>query len=289
MPLEPVATLDPYSIPARIGDDGMGKGFRAWDTKLDRGSQGVLVSVNLCRIAAIDGPARSHGTEYTRDWRDRSMPRCKRYEPRGRIRRVAGLVISVLLFSMSAQAQNRMPPIPDHEMTEAQKEAVEEFRAARGEPGGPWAVILRSPELLNRLRGVSDYLRFNSSLPPRLSEFVILITAREWTQNYEWAAHHRLALEGGLSPDIAAAVADGRRPAGMANDEEALYDFCTALHRDGRVSDATYASALAEFGEQGIVDMVGLSGYYTLIAMMLNTARTPLPPDATPALEPFSH
>ncbi len=216
------------------------------------------------------------------------MPRCMYYDRTSRLRRVALVVFLSSLFPMSAQAQNRMPPILDQEMTEAQKEAVAEFRAARGEPGGPWAVILRSPELLNRLRGVSDYLRFNSSLPPRLSEFVILITAREWTQNYEWAAHHRLALEGGLSPDIAAAVADGRRPEEMADDEEALYDFCTALHRDGRVSDATYARAVAEFGEQGIVDMVGLSGYYTLIAMVLNTARTPLRPGATPGLEPFA-
>jgi 4-carboxymuconolactone decarboxylase len=136
---------------------------------------------------------------------------------------------------------------------------------------------------------VSDYLRFNSSLPPRLSEFVILLTAREWSQNYEWAAHHRLAMEGGLHPDIAAAVADGRRPDSMAADEEALYDFCTALHRDGRVSDAVYARAVAEFGEQGVVDMVGLSGYYSLIAMVLNTARVPLAPNATPGLEPFPH
>ena len=212
----------------------------------------------------------------------------KHYKFRDQIRRFTCVIMLMSLFSISAQAQNRMPPIPDEEMTEAQKEAVEEFRAARGEPGGPWAVILRSPELLNRLRGVSDYLRFNSSLPPRLSEFVILITAREWTQNYEWAAHHRLALDGGLNPDIAAALADGRRPEGMADDEEALYDFCTALHRDGRVSDTTYARAVAEFGEQGVVEMVGLSGYYTLIAMVLNTARTPLRSDATPALDPFS-
>ena len=216
------------------------------------------------------------------------MRHCKHYPRMGQIRRVAQIVMFISLFSLSAQAQNRMPPIPDEEMTEAQKEAVEEFRSARGEPRGPWSVILRSPELLNRLRGVSDYLRFNSSLPPRLSEFVILLTAREWTQNYEWAAHHRLAMEGGLSPDIASAVADGRRPEGMADDEAALYDFCTALHRDGRVSDAAYARALDEFGEQGIVEMVGLSGYYTLIAMVLNTARIPLAADATPALEPFS-
>jgi len=200
---------------------------------------------------------------------------------------VALVIMLVSLFSMSAQAQSRMPAIPDDEMTAAQKEAVAEFRTERGEPTGPWYVIMRSPELLNRLRNVSDYLRYDSSLPPRLSEFVILITAREWTQNYEWAAHHRLALEGGLSPDIAAAVADGRRPEGMSDDEEALYDFCTSLHRDGRISDAVYARALAEFGEQGIVDMTGLSGYYTLIAMMLNTARTPLLPGATPGLAPF--
>ena len=210
------------------------------------------------------------------------------YERGSRIPRIAGVVVLLSLFSASAQAQNRMPLIPDDEMTPAQKEAVAEFRAERGEPGGPWTVIMRSPELLNRLRNVSDYLRFDSSLPPRLSEFVILITAREWSQNYEWAAHHPLALKGGLSPDIAAAVADGRRPEGMADDEAALYDFCTELHRDGRVSDATYARALAVFGEQGIVDMTGLSGYYTLIAMMLNTARIPLQPDATPGLEPFS-
>ena len=216
------------------------------------------------------------------------MENWKHYKDTGRIKSVTRIVVLVSLFSVGLQAQNRMPPIPDEEMTEAQKEAVEEFRAARGEPGGPWSVILRSPELLNRLRGVSDYLRFNSSLPPRLSEFVILITAREWTQNYEWAAHYPLALEGGLSPDIAAAVADGRRPEGMADDEKALYDFCTALHRDGRVSDSIYVRALAEFGEQGIVEMVGLSGYYTLIAMVLNTARIPLRPNATPALEPFS-
>ncbi|MDA0815904.1 MAG: carboxymuconolactone decarboxylase family protein [Acidobacteria bacterium] len=201
--------------------------------------------------------------------------------------RVAMVVMLVALFSASAHAQNRMPPIPDEEMTPAQKAAVAEFRAERGEPTGPWHVIMRSPELLNRLRNVSDYLRYDSSLPPRLSEFVILITAREWTQNYEWAAHHPLALKGGLNPDIAAAVADGRRPEGMAEDEEALYEFCTALHRDGRVSDATYAKALAVFGEQGIVDMTGLSGYYTLIAMMLNTGRIPLQPGVTPGLEPF--
>jgi 4-carboxymuconolactone decarboxylase len=190
-------------------------------------------------------------------------------------------------FCMNAEAQDRMPPIPDAKMTEAQKKAVEEFTAVRGPLTGPWNVLLRSPELVNRGRALSDHLRFKSTLPPRLSEFVILITARQWAQQYEWNAHYALALKGGLNPEIAKAVAEGRRPQQMAEDEEAAYDFCIELHLNHTVSDATYARALSKFGEQGIVDMIGLNGWYTLVAMVLNTARTPLPAGATPALVPF--
>jgi 4-carboxymuconolactone decarboxylase len=195
----------------------------------------------------------------------------------------------LLSFSLgsSAEAQSRLPPIPKDKFTDAQKKAAAEFEAARGTLGGPWAVILRSPEMINRARELSDYLRFKSSLPPRLSEFVILITAREWTQQYEWNAHHTLAMKGGLSPDIAKAVAEGRRPEKMADDEAALYDFCIELHRNRSVSDATYARALAKFGEQGLVDTIGLSGWYTLVAMVLNTARVPLPEGAQPGLTPL--
>ena len=196
-------------------------------------------------------------------------------------------VLASLSSSASVHAQTRMPPLPADRMTEAQKKAAAEFEAARGTLSGPWAVILRSPEMINRARSLSDYLRFNSSLPPRLSEFVILITAREWTQQYEWNAHHSLAMKGGLNPEIAKAVAEGRRPEKMADDEAALYDFCIELNRNRSVSDATYARALAKFGEQGVVDAIGLSGWYTLVAMTLNTARTPLPADAAPALAPF--
>jgi 4-carboxymuconolactone decarboxylase len=203
-------------------------------------------------------------------------------------RRLAVFAVLLLFsFATNASAQNRMLPIPADRMTEAQKKAAAEFEAARGTLSGPWAVILRSPEMINRARSLSDYLRFNSSLPPRLSEFVILITAREWTQQYEWNAHHPLAVKGGLNPEIAKAVADGRRPEKMADDEAALYDFCIELNRHRSVSDATYARALAKFGEQGLVDAIGLSGWYTLVAMVLNTARTPLPADAAPALAPF--
>lgn len=195
--------------------------------------------------------------------------------------------VVLLVFCTSAHAQDRLPPIPAEKMTEAQKKAAAEYMAARGPLTGPWNVLLRSPEIVNRTRAVSDYLRFNSALPPRLSEFIILITARHWAQQYVWNAHHEPALKGGLNPDIAKAVAEGRRPQQMADDEEALYDFCTELHRNHSVSDATYGRALSKFGERGIIDMIGLSGHYTTISMVLNTARTPLPAGATPALAPF--
>jgi 4-carboxymuconolactone decarboxylase len=189
---------------------------------------------------------------------------------------------------MTAAAQDRLPPIPVEKMTPEQRKAAEEFRAARNaDVSGPFMPLLRSPEVMNRARAMGDYLRFKSVFPPRLSEFAILITARQWTQNYEWDAHYPLALKGGLREDIARAVAEGRRPERMAEDEEILYNFCTELHQNKSVSDATYARMLKAFGEQGIIDAIGISGYYTLLAMTLNTARTPVPGGRTPALAAF--
>ena len=196
------------------------------------------------------------------------------------------LVLS-LAFSLSAFAQERMGPVPAEKMTDAQKKAAADHTAARGQLTGPWQVLLRSPELMGRVRGLSDYVRFNGALPPRLSEFVILITAREWSQPYEWNAHFPLATKGGLNPEIAKAIADGRRPHGMAEDEEILYDFATELLQNRSVSDATYARAIGKFGEKAILDTIGLMGHYSLIAMVLNTARTPVAPGGPPRLEPF--
>jgi 4-carboxymuconolactone decarboxylase len=203
-------------------------------------------------------------------------------------RRPIALALCLTGWTMTARAQDRLPPIPESQQTEAQKKAIAEFTAARKTGiSGPFVPLLRSPEVMNRARAMGDYLRFNSVLPPRLSEFAILITARYWTQNYEWDAHNQLALQGGLSADIIKAIADGRRPDKMAADEEALYTFCDELHRNQSISDATYARAVSTFGEQGVIDIVGISGYYTLLAMVLNTARTPVPPGHTPALAPF--
>jgi 4-carboxymuconolactone decarboxylase len=128
-------------------------------------------------------------------------------------RLVAGPFVFGLIFGATASAQDRMPPIPADKLTPAQKKTVDEYKKARGgEPSGPWAVLTRSPELMSRTLMLSDYLRFNSTLPPRLSEFVILMTAREWGQNYEWNAHQPLAIKGGLNPEVAKAIAEGRRP-----------------------------------------------------------------------------
>ncbi len=183
----------------------------------------------------------------------------------------------------SALPPDRMPAIPPDKMTEEQKKAAAEFLAAHNVPVfGPFVPLLRSPEVMLRARAMGDYLRYKSVLPPKLNEFAILITARQWTQQYEWDVHAPIAIKAGLSADIAKAVAEGRRPKGMSEDEEIIYEFCIELHRNQSVCDATYARALARFGEQGIIDLVGVNGYYTFLAMALNVARTPIGKNVLP-------
>ena len=122
------------------------------------------------------------------------------------------LVAAVSGAAVSADGQDRMPPIPADKLTDAQKHAIEEFKAARSvDISGPFVPLLRSPEVMSRARAMGDYLRYKSSLPPRLSEFVILLTARRWTQQYEWHAHQPLALQGGLRGEVVTAIAAGRR------------------------------------------------------------------------------
>ena len=189
---------------------------------------------------------------------------------------------------MNTTAQDRMPPIPANKMTAAQKKAAAEFRAHRKtEVFGPFVPLLRSPEVMLCATAMGDYLRYRSTLPPRLNELVILITSRQWTQQYEWNLHYAEGLKAGLSASIANAVAEGRRPEAMSDDEEIVYEFSTELLQDQSVSDGTYARAVATFGEQGTMDMIGVIGYYTFLAMVLNTARTPLPAGAKPGLLPM--
>ena len=201
---------------------------------------------------------------------------------------ISMLAAAVFTVAHPVLAQDRMPPIPAEKLTGAQRAAVAEFKAARSaEVSGPFIPLLRSPEVMIRARAMGDYLRYKSALPPRLSEFVILLTARRWTQQYEWNAHQGLALQGGLNADTVRAVAEGRRPERMADDEEAVYTMWEELQKNQSVTDATYARAVAKLGEQGVVDALGITGYYTLLAMVMNTARTPLPPGVAPPLAPL--
>ena len=183
---------------------------------------------------------------------------------------------------------DRMPHIAADRMTAEQKNAEEEFRSGRGYGLlGPFAVMLRSPEVMLRAKAMGDYLRFRNVLPKRVSEMVILITARQWTQQFEWSHHYKYAMEAGLAKDIADAIAEGRRPERMAEDEAAAHDFSIELHRNRSVSDTTYARALALFGERGIIDLTGINGYYSFLAMMMNVARTQPDTDDIKPLERF--
>ena len=185
-------------------------------------------------------------------------------------------------------SRERMAPLAPEKMNEAQRKAAAELAAGpRGSVRGPFAVLLRSPELMSPLQKVGEYLRFRCALDRRIAEMATLIAAREWSQLYEWSAHHPLALKAGLKPEIAQAIAEGRRPGAMGRDEEALYDLLTEVFRNKSVSDVTYARAIEVFGEQGVVDLVALGGYYATLAMLMNVARTPLSADAQPGFAHF--
>lgn len=202
--------------------------------------------------------------------------------------RLIGAALALGLMATQASAQDRMPPIPAEKYTEAQKKAAAEFAGGRGyEVRGPFVPLIRSPEVMLRAKAMGDHLRFKSALEPRLSEMIILITAREWTQQYEWVAHHDIAIKAGLRKEIADAIADGRRPVGMAEDEEAAYDMSIEIQRTKRVSDPVWNRAVAKFGEQGVIDLLGINGYYTFLAMTMNAARTGLPAGTPEPLKRF--
>ena len=145
---------------------------------------------------------------------------------------------------------------------------------------GPFEPLMHSPQVMTQARAMGDYLRYHSAIGNTLSELVILITAREWTQDYEWYVHYPIAIKAGIKPEIAAAIADGRRPEGMSEDETIVYDFSIELHRNKRVSDQTFARAEKRFGKKGVVDLTGVNSYYTLLAMQMNAAQYQAPKDA---------
>jgi 4-carboxymuconolactone decarboxylase len=205
------------------------------------------------------------------------------------ITRIVALAVAFVLLSRSdLRAQERMPPVPAEKMTEAQKKVAADFAAVRNAaPTGPFAVLLRVPELMDLSFKWRQHVQARSALDHRLTELAILVTARHWTQQYEWNAHAPAALKAGLAPEIVAAIGEGRRPDRMAEDEAVLYELLTELQRNHAVSDATYNRALARFGEPGIVEAASLAGYYSMLAMVMNTARTSLPAGTKPPLLPL--
>jgi 4-carboxymuconolactone decarboxylase len=179
-----------------------------------------------------------------------------------------------------------MPPIPDAQLSEEQRKAVADIVSGpRKSLVGPFIPLMRSPEFMNRLQRTGEYLRFNSAFEPRLSELAILITARAWSQNFEWHHHRPIAEKAGLRASVIEALAEGRRPEAMAIDEATLYDFLDELVRTRNVSEPTYRRAANMFGEKGVIDLLGIHGYYSLLAMVLNVTHTS--GDIEPELPPL--
>jgi 4-carboxymuconolactone decarboxylase len=198
--------------------------------------------------------------------------------------RIAWLAASTLSLALpqlaAAQSPPRFPELSAEQLTPAQKKWVDSVSAP---PRGanyklpPYRIYMRSPELAERITGMSDYLRWNTQFPARLTEFAILLSARNWNSHWIWRGHYKQAIKGGFDPKTGAELAAGKRPSAMLEDEAVLYDLATEIFRDKKVSDATYAAALAKFGENGIVELIGLMGYYDLVAMLL-IAGNAMPP-----------
>ena len=185
---------------------------------------------------------------------------------------------------MEDRSVDRLGPIAFADMNAAQQVAAQAvIDGPRGALYGPFVPLIRSPELMAAAQKMGEYLRYRSAIGTRLTELAILVTARQWSQQVEWAIHAPIAREYGVSEAVIAAIAARERPSEMLEDEALVYDFCLQLHQRQRVDDATYAAALAAFGEPGVVDLMGINGYYTLLAMVMNAAQTAVPvSSATP-------
>jgi 4-carboxymuconolactone decarboxylase len=183
---------------------------------------------------------------------------------------------------LAAAAQERYPALNPEQLSPQQKAYIENLQkpprnntTALKNP--PFKVYMRSPDLANKLEAVSDYVRWGTGLEPRLTELAIMVTARQWSSQWIWRGHYRAAVRGGLDPSVGADIAAGRRPTKMKGDEEILYNYAMELYRDRAVSDTSYAAAVKQFGEKGLIDLVATMGYYDTVAMTLITAKAIAP------------
>lgn len=191
------------------------------------------------------------------------------------------LALSLLASSGAIASPSRLPTIPPASYNPAQQQAASDFEAARhAKVFGPFEPLMHSPDVMTLSRSMGDYLRFKSAIGTTMSELVILLVAREWTQDFEWWFHYPIALKAGIPKEVADAIGDGRRPSAMSADEEMIYDYTTELLKNKRVADGTFERVKARFGEKGVVDLTGVAGYYTFLAMQLNSAQYKIPADA---------
>jgi 4-carboxymuconolactone decarboxylase len=201
-----------------------------------------------------------------------------------------GIVVAMALAGPSFKLRgDRFKPLTYDEMTPQQKAMIDHLLAGerRGSTDGPFNVFLRSPEMGDAAQQLGAQIRFHSSLPRKLNELAIILTARYWGAQFEWTAHSRNAAQAGVSSAIIDAIANGKRPTGMQPDEEAVYNFCHELLNTRQVSDATFKAAVGVVGERGAVDLIGAMGYYSLVSMALNVDRYPLADGAKPELKPL--
>jgi len=193
----------------------------------------------------------------------------------------ATVVCLVFAGSAFALTGERFPEMPLDKMTPAQRTVADSIMSGpRKGMNGPFNAWLRSPELADRLQKVGEYVRFNTSLDKRLNEMAIIMTAQFWGSQYEWFAHPPLAAKAGLDPEIIAALGAGKKPEKMKDDEAIVWDFTTQLRRDHGVDDVIYAKAVEKFGENGVMDLVAVNGYYDVVSMTLNVAHVAPPKDA---------
>ncbi len=173
-------------------------------------------------------------------------------------------------------------------MNDAQRSVAAEISAGpRGEVRGPFIALIHNAELARRIQQLGEHLRFNSKLAPQLLEIAVLVTARRWSCQHEWYMHERIARKAGLDASIIEALAHAKEPAGMSADEALVYRASKQAHATGRLDDETFAAARERFGLDGALELLALNGYYSMMAMVLNTAGMPLPDNAAPPLNPM--
>lgn len=179
-------------------------------------------------------------------------------------------------------------PFPTPETMSPEQRAVYDavVKGPRGVVRGPLLAALHRPELADKWQQLGEILRYRTSLPPRLNELAILVTARHWRCQLEWHIHEQAACQAGLDQTIIDDLRRGRRPVAADPETLAIHDYCSELHEAKRVSDTTYREVLHRWGVVGVVELTALIGYYSMVAMTLNAHEFPLPEGTTPPLEP---